>query len=50
MWLSVEGRPEEPLVQPLQMAIADVEVVPVAPTQLEGDMSSAADQAGTPVL
>jgi hypothetical protein len=37
-----------PPVSPSPVAAADVEAVPMAPTQLEGDMSSAAGRGGTP--
>jgi hypothetical protein len=38
-----------PLVRPSPSATADIEAVSVAPTQPEGDVSSARGRAGTPV-
>jgi hypothetical protein len=37
-----------PPVQPSSVALADVYAVPVAPVQLEDDVSSVAGRAGTP--
>jgi hypothetical protein len=49
-WSSNEDSPEVPPIWHSSVAAADVEAVPVAPAQPEGDASSAAGRTGMPGL